>query len=166
MIFDFQHPFPTLREANPLPSRNGTFAPKPRDTSNPYEGIPPEHIDLSTFDPLKYYKLPADPWHLICRWRKDDIRKASVASGNASADDASEENTYIFSAIDNRQQDFVWMRMEIQIYEMEQTVYLVDFKCAGYERVDGTMLEEKDVMSPFPFLDMAAKLIMQLAEAD
>ena len=48
--------------------------------------------------------------------------------------------------------------MEIQIYEMEVNVYLVDFKCAGYERDDGTMLEEKDVMSPFPFLDMAAKL--------
>jgi carbon catabolite-derepressing protein kinase len=68
--------------------------------------------------------------------------------------------------MDKRQQNFVWMRMEIQIYEMEPTVYLVDFKCSGYERADGTMLEEKDVMSPFPFLDMAAKLIMQLAEAD
>jgi carbon catabolite-derepressing protein kinase len=56
--------------------------------------------------------------------------------------------------------------MEIQIYEMEYGVYLVDFKCTGYERFDGTMLEEKDVMSPFPFLDMAAKLIIQLAEAD
>lgn len=56
--------------------------------------------------------------------------------------------------------------MEIQVYEMEPTVYLVDFKCSGYERADGTMLEEKDIMSPFPFLDMAASLIMQLAEAD
>lgn len=58
------------------------------------------------------------------------------------------------------------MRMEIQIYEMEYGVYLVDFKCSGYEMADGSMLEEKDVMSPFPFLDMAAKLIIQLAEAD
>jgi carbon catabolite-derepressing protein kinase len=137
---------------------------------------------MRTFDPVKYYKLPADPWHIICRWKKDgkfspelallysnrrtDIRKSSVSSGNATADAVSDENTFIYSSIDKRKQDFVWMRMEIQIYEMEVNVYLVDFKCAGYERDDGTMLEEKDVMSPFPFLDMAAKLIMQLAEAD
>lgn len=68
--------------------------------------------------------------------------------------------------LDSRTQDYVNMRMEIQIYEMEYGVYLVDFKCSGYERADGSMLEEKDVMSPFPFLDMAAKLIIQLAEAD
>ena len=98
--------------------------------------------------------------------RSPDLRKSSVSSGSISADAASKENTYVYSAIDNRRQDFVWMRMEIQIYEMEYGVYLVDFKCAGYERDDGTMLEEKDVMSPFPFLDMAARLIMQLAEAD
>ncbi|OTB15157.1 hypothetical protein K445DRAFT_75509 [Daldinia sp. EC12] len=102
---------------------------------NPYENLSPDDIDLETFDPIKYYKLPADPWHIVCRWKKDD---------------------------------FVWMRMEIQIYEMDpkDKVYLVDFKCTGYERLDGTLLEEKAVMSPFPFLDMAAKLIMQLAEAD
>jgi len=28
------------------------------------------------------------------------------------------------------------------------------------------LLEEKDVTSPFPFLDLASKLIIQLAEAD
>jgi carbon catabolite-derepressing protein kinase len=49
---------------------------------------------------------------------------------------------------------------------MDQHVYLVDFKCSGYETAQGRLLEEKEVTSPFPFLDMAAKLIMQLAEAD
>lgn len=38
---------------------------------NPYEGIPIDEIDPKTFDPVKYYRLPADPWHIICRWRKD-----------------------------------------------------------------------------------------------
>ncbi|KAJ3569779.1 hypothetical protein NPX13_g5966 [Xylaria arbuscula] len=133
---------------------------------NPYKGVPLEQIDMTKFDPIKYYKLPADPWHITCRWKKDDIRRESVSSGLSTSEGASEQNTRIYSGMDKRQQDFVWMRMEIQIYEMEPTVYLVDFKCSGYERVDGTMLEEKDVMSPFPFLDMAAKLIMQLAEAD
>jgi carbon catabolite-derepressing protein kinase len=95
-----------------------------------------------------------------------DIRKESISSGLSTSEATSEENTYVYSVMDKRQHNFVWMRMEIQIYEMEPEVYLVDFKCSGYERADGTMLEEKDVMSPFPFLDMAAKLIMQLAEAD
>ncbi|GAP89511.2 putative CAMK CAMKL AMPK protein kinase [Rosellinia necatrix] len=136
------------------------------EKDNPYEGIPLNQIDLKTFDPIKYYKLPADPWHITCRWKKDDIRREIISSGFSTSGAMSEENTYVYSGMDKRQQNFVWMRMEIQIYEMEPTVYLVDFKCSGYERVDGTMLEEKDVMSPFPFLDMAAKLIMQLAEAD
>lgn len=58
------------------------------------------------------------------------------------------------------------MHLDIQIYEMEPGVYLVDFKCSGYETHDGILLDEKEIMSPFPFLDMAARLIMQLAEAD
>ncbi|KAI0024246.1 protein kinase SNF1 [Xylariomycetidae sp. FL0641] len=131
---------------------------------NPYEGMQPEEIDLKHIDPTKYYNLPADPWHIKCRWRKDGIyiRRGSISSGHSGEDD----DTHIYSVLDKRQQDFVWMHMDIQIYEMEIGVYLVDFKCSGYERVDGTLLEEKDVMSPFPFLDMAARLIMQLAEAD
>ncbi|KAI2618179.1 Pkinase-domain-containing protein [Hypoxylon sp. NC1633] len=138
------------------------------DESNPYEDMAPDEIDLETFDPIKYYKLPADPWHIVCRWRKDDIRRTSMSAGHATSDSISEENTYVYSVMDKRKQDFVWMRMEIQIYEMDpkDKVYLVDFKCTGYERLDGTLIEEKAVMSPFPFLDMAAKLIMQLAEAD
>lgn len=56
--------------------------------------------------------------------------------------------------------------MDIQIYEMEHAVYLVDFKVDGYETPDGKLLEDKEVTSPFPFLDMAARLIMQLADAD
>ncbi|KAH8670972.1 kinase-like domain-containing protein [Xylariales sp. PMI_506] len=138
-----------------------------KETShNPYEGMKPEDIDLAIFDPTKYYRLPADPWHIVCRWRKDDLRKSSISSGEASPESMSDDKTRIYSVLDKRTQDFVYMRMEIQIYEMEYGVYLVDFKCSGYERADGTMLEEKDVMSPFPFLDMAARLIMQLAEAD
>lgn len=60
----------------------------------------------------------------------------------------------------------VTMYLDIQLYEMEPGVYLVDFKCAGYETPEGVMLEEKDVTSPFPFLDLASTLIIQLAEAD
>ena len=101
----------------------------------------------------------------------------------------------------------VWVYVTIQLYSIEKDFYLVDFKCAGYERLvkrfarevngsnesdvvhmdntpngydddegtedeDGEELvgmgrnaEEKDITSPFPFLDVASRLIIQLAEA-
>lgn len=55
------------------------------------------------------------------------------------------------------------MHMDVQLYEMEANCYLIDFKCAGYETTSGGVLEEKDVTSPFPFLDQASKLIIKLA---
>lgn len=76
------------------------------------------------------------------------------------------DNFHVYSGASSSKNTFVAMHIDIQIYEMEQGVYLVDFKCSGYETAQGTLLEEKEVTSPFPFLDMAARLIMQLAEAD
>jgi carbon catabolite-derepressing protein kinase len=131
------------------------------------------------------YKLPADPWVLQVRWRQDgmyppgtvppgsthssqlDLRRQSVASlsstgGSAPSHDAI--NSTKNSLPDP--QDGVVMHLDIQLYEMEPNVYLVDFKCAGYETAEGAMLEEKDVTSPFPFLDLASQLIIQLAEAE
>ncbi len=67
---------------------------------------------------------------------------------------------------DASQFQVIAMRLDIQIYEMDPGVYLVDFKLDGYETSEGTVLEEKEVTSPFPFLDLAARLIMQLADAD
>lgn len=104
----------------------------------------------------------------------------------------------------------VWVYVTIQLYSIEKDFFLVDFKCAGYERlvkrfarevggsgsgdsdvvrVDrapedydfeadgaenaegeelvgaGRSAEEKDISSPFPFLDVSSRLIIQLAEA-
>ena len=66
--------------------------------------------------------------------------------------------------------------MTIQLYSIEKEFYLVDFKCAGYEGLTedgedgmvglGRSAEEKDVSSPFPFLDVASRLIIQLADAE
>ncbi|KAM7217802.1 Protein kinase-like domain containing protein [Rhypophila decipiens] len=112
-------------------------------------------------DPTKMYQLPADPWHIKIRWTTDKLQKHSVAAGMNEYGDA----MHIARQGGNEYQ-VVAMRMEIQIYEMEHGVYLVDFKVDGYETPDGRLLEDKEVTSPFPFLDMAAKLIMQLADAD
>ncbi|KAI7261223.1 hypothetical protein KC352_g10004, partial [Hortaea werneckii] len=104
----------------------------------------------------------------------------------------------------------VWVYVTIQLYSIEKDFYLVDFKCAGYERLvrrfakevngshhpgsqphdsggpgspedEGDVTEdedgeelvglgkiegEKDISSPFPFLDVASRLIIQLAEAN
>lgn len=72
--------------------------------------------------------------------------------------------------------------LDVQLYQLEQNNFLVDFKCSGYERVvlpegeestapgltkfikDGEKkaASEKEVTSAFPFLDVASKLIMSL----
>ena len=102
----------------------------------------------------------------------------------------------------------VWVYVTVQLYSIEKDFYLVDFKCAGYERLvrrftrnltssgesdiirtdaapddhqpeDGVMdadgeelvgvgrtVDEKEIISPHPFLDVASRLIIQLAEAN
>lgn len=140
---------------------------------------------FSSVDPNAHYKLPADPWVLRVRWKKDgmyppgtippgsthsssiDLRRQSIASlssagGSVPSQEVSSPPKY--TNVDPIES--VVMHLDIQLYEMEQGVYLVDFKCAGYETPDGMLVEEKDVTSPFPFLDLASKLIIQLAEAD
>lgn len=142
-------------------------------------------------NPSGEYNLPADPWVLRVRWKLDnlfppgvippssthsssvDLRRPSIASLSSSGAGSAPNESNMKSAEVGRERgeevkatDSVVMHLDIQLYEMEQGVYLVDFKCAGYENREGKSLEEKDVTSPFPFLDLASKLIIQLAEAD
>ena len=146
---------------------------------------PTGSMRFSSVDPDAPYKLPSDPWVLRVRWKKGgmyppgtippgsthsssiDLRRQSIASlSSASGSVPSQEisSPPRYSNIDPTES--VVMHLDIQLYEMEPGVYLVDFKCAGYETLNGMLLEEKDVTSPFPFLDLASKLIIQLAEAD
>jgi carbon catabolite-derepressing protein kinase len=134
----------------------------------------------------EHYKLPADPWVLRVRWKKGgmyppgmippssshsstiDLRRQSIASLSSSAGGSvpSQEIESPPKSARPEPVQSVIMLLDIQLYEMEPGVYLVDFKCGGYETPEGMLLEEKDVTSPFPFLDLASKLIIQLAEAD
>lgn len=127
-------------------------------------------IQFSKLDPNVRYKLPADPWVLRVRWKKGDLtlRRQSIASlsSNGGSWVPTQEVSTPPKHTEVDPDENVIMHLDIQLYEMEPGVYLVDFKCAGYETTDGMLLEEKDVTSPFPFLDLASKLIIQLAEAD
>ncbi|KAL2256854.1 hypothetical protein VTK26DRAFT_1025 [Humicola hyalothermophila] len=137
------------------------------DEHNDYNGSRhSRHKSSSSVEPAEMYKLPADPWHIKIRWKTHRLQKHSAASGLSEA--AVGTPPQVVTARDGSGDAFqvVAMRMEIQLYEMEHGVYLVDFKVDGYETPDGRLLEDKDVTSPFPFLDMAARLIMQLADAD
>lgn len=72
----------------------------------------------------------------------------------------------------------VWVFIDIQLYQLEENNYMVDFKCDGYQNViraegDGEWRpiskrfrnKEKEVSSPYPFLDVASDLVAQLAVA-
>jgi carbon catabolite-derepressing protein kinase len=72
----------------------------------------------------------------------------------------------------------VWVFIDIQLYQLEATNYMVDFKCDGYQNVvrpDGDSEwcpvskrirnKEKEVTSPYPYLDVASDLVAQLAVA-
>ncbi|CAH0026459.1 unnamed protein product [Clonostachys rhizophaga] len=132
-----------------------------------YDGRSAGGRSTTSLDPTQRYKLPADPWHIKVRWDASTIQKKvrNLPVGPGKDIAGSPDSYQLSTAEGGPPKPFVAMHLDIQIYEMEQGVYLVDFKCSGYETAHGKMLEEKEVTSPYPFLDMAAKLIMQLAEA-
>jgi carbon catabolite-derepressing protein kinase len=188
--------------------------------------VTPEHL---TFTPSQ----PADP--------------AAAGNPNSNNNEHDPDSAYASaaeSAPGFRQPESCWLYVTIQLYSIESGVYLVDFKCAGYERLvrrfaqvvaseSGTHLtstsssnnnntggggvsalsnlidldrasasaspappasssaatpsgheevfvdskgrefvgagrtsDEKDITSPYPFLDLASRLIIQLAEAN
>ncbi|RKF76827.1 Sucrose non-fermenting protein kinase 1 [Golovinomyces cichoracearum] len=122
-------------------------------------------LRFNTLNSNNHYHLPADPWVLRVRWRKKEVYPPSTSTQLSAVDSA--RCTSVQSSETNAEPEYyVVMHLDIQLYEMEPNVYLVDFKCAGYETSDGMLFEEKDITSPFPFLDLASELIIQLAEAE
>ncbi len=158
--------------------------------------------------------MPADPWLIRCRWIKDGMSPLGAESDsalNSTVDLANLESSRTSKGLgiaagapgaveqgpragaeastqgsNNELEltDKVYVYMDIQLYQIEKGFYLVDFKCAGYERIveeevdsreAGKKLKrtrgegrrfaekEKEVCSPFPFLDLASKLIIALA---
>jgi carbon catabolite-derepressing protein kinase len=172
-------------------SRPNSKPTKPRDSSESVisHDKSDDSIRFIGKTPSEVYDLPADPWVLRVKWKLDslyppgtvppssthsstvDLRRPSIASLSSGAGSVPRESeasprAVSSSAAPPAPTESVVCHMDVQLYEMDQGIYLVDFKCAGYENKDGLLLEEKEVTSPFPFLDLASNLIIQLAEAD
>ncbi|EAW11622.1 SNF1 family serine/threonine-protein kinase [Aspergillus clavatus NRRL 1] len=157
--------------------------------------------------PADYY-IPKDSWFIRARLLKQGIkapgRSASVQSSKSDLEDlrrrfnisnlsrsAEEKNPFnpdsgTSSGPSSANQAYlhgrishgVWVFVDIQLYQLEQSNYMVDFKCDGYQNVirgEGDTEwhpiskryrnKEKEVTSPYPFLDVASDLVAQLAVA-
>jgi carbon catabolite-derepressing protein kinase len=193
------------------------------------------------------YSVPADPWVIHARFRKQGLYPPGVASGSAHSSRVdltavgeeiarqkgekemtnitagSDIASYTGPAASDKQAletkepepvESLYVYMTIQLYTIEKDFFLVDFKCAGYERLtreivkevrteleDGEIgpwrrvqdesldhlgelgdgyelretevlsgvgrekaIAEKQVSSPFPFLDVASRLVSELAD--
>ena len=162
--------------------------------------------DVDVHNPPPGY-FPKDPWCIHVRWEKKGMappgastnsarssridlssndgsaRRGSIALGSlnsAAGSTTSVADVEPLSKFDTDTACFVYL--DLQIYVLEENVYLVDFKCAGYESIigsreivtkkgetiteyigSGVRIADKDVTSPQPFLDLANKLVIHLA---
>ena len=164
-----------------------------------------DSIDPNVFPPGY---LPKDPWVIHVRWRKDGLfPPGTIYSSSAhssridlGADDHSRRRPSVIGNLSsaaastssvtagppgtsgpaaNPTENACYVYMDVQLYMVEPDCYLVDFKCAGYETIVETMMNEsekafvgsgirvldKDVTSPQPFLDLTNKLVIYLAKS-
>ncbi|KAJ5124511.1 uncharacterized protein N7515_008336 [Penicillium bovifimosum] len=103
------------------------------------------------------------------REQQSSASDSGLASGGSSATGPSALSHITYG---------VWVFLDIQLYQLEEHNYMVDFKCDGYQnviRAEGDTEwhpiskrfknKEKEVTSPYPFLDVASDLVAQLAVA-
>ncbi|CRK41098.1 hypothetical protein BN1723_005036 [Verticillium longisporum] len=86
-------------------SGDGSFVDEYGSGTQQSEGA---NTSTSSIDPLKKYKLPADPWHIKVRWETKTMSRR--AYDHPDSYHVHEENM---------KRDFVALHVDIQIYEME-----------------------------------------------
>ncbi|KAJ5220209.1 hypothetical protein N7468_009413 [Penicillium chermesinum] len=104
---------------------------------------------------------------------KDKDVKSSTSEGTASGPSSASQPSSLSNVSHG-----VWVFVDIQLYQLEENNYMVDFKCDGYQNVirargdsewhpisKRLKNKEKEVTSPYPFLDVASDLVAQLAVA-
>ncbi|KAL2818412.1 carbon catabolite derepressing protein kinase Snf1 [Aspergillus cavernicola] len=168
---------------------------KDRPLQTKYPDLPSDHY------------VPKDLWFIRARLLKEgvkapgssssmhssrsdleELRRRFNLSGTAIAEDKSTATgeTTITSGASSASREHsisrisygVWVFLDIQLYQLEENNYMVDFKCDGYQnviRAEGDAEwrpiskrfrnKEKEVSSPYPFLDVASDLVAQLAVA-
>ena len=164
--------------------------------------------DIDIDNPPEGY-FPKDPWCIHIRWENtgtcppEPINSDSAQSSHVdlpSTDSSARRNSVVPGTLSsaagsttsvgadtetsgtNFDNSACFVYMDLQIYTLEMETYLVDFKCAGYEKIigskevvtrrgktiteyigSGVRIADKDVTSPQPFLDLANKLVIHLA---
>jgi carbon catabolite-derepressing protein kinase len=114
------------------------------------------------------YRVPEDPWVINARFRKDGMFPPGVAhpsSTHSSRVDLHHDpsasrrrsstttSTGSSHAVDNMTthddttnypspDEAVWIYMSIQLYSIDRDFFVVDFKCAGYERLVSNLVRE------------------------
>lgn len=106
--------------------------------------------------------------------KEKDVNSSSTPDNGTTSDPSSATQQNGLPKISHG----VWVFVDIQLYQLEENNYMVDFKCDGYQNVIRAQGEtewhpiskrfknkEKEVTSPYPFLDVASDLVAQLAVA-
>ncbi|KAL4916850.1 kinase-like domain-containing protein [Aspergillus aurantiobrunneus] len=167
-----------------------------RPLQSKYPDLPPDHY------------VPKDLWFIRARLLKEGVRASGSSSsihssrsdleelrrrfnlsggavaGEDKATASGEMTTTSGASSATRESSMsrvsygVWVFLDIQLYQLEENNYMVDFKCDGYQnviRAEGDAEwhpiskrfrnKEKEVSSPYPFLDVASDLVAQLAVA-
>ena len=165
-----------------------------RPLQTKYPDLPPDHY------------VPKDLWFIRARLLKEGVHAPGLSSSihssrsdleemrrrfNISGTAAAEDKTSLGESLatsgpSSATRDLsisrisygVWVFVDIQLYQLEENNYMVDFKCDGYQNVirsEGDTEwhpiskrfrnKEKEVTSPYPFLDVASDLVAQLAVA-
>ena len=112
------------------------------------------------------YRVPDDPWVINARFRKDGMFPPGVAhpsSTHSSRVDLHREpearrrssttasnSSHAVDGMTNTAHDpeypapdeAVWIYMSIQLYSIDRDFFVVDFKCAGYERLVSNLVRE------------------------
>ena len=123
------------------------------------------------------YRIPEDPWVINARFRKDGMfppgvahpssthssrvdlhhdpsarrRSSTTTSTSSHAIDGMTNVDQAHSASEYPQPDeAVWIYMSIQLYSIDRDFFVVDFKCAGYERLVSNLVREIKQTHPHP----------------
>ncbi|KAF1809732.1 Pkinase-domain-containing protein [Eremomyces bilateralis CBS 781.70] len=156
--FSDDDPDPDVEPRHRRPSVSHSRGPSTTDSSRlPRYG---PHNDFG-------YQVPEDMWVIHARFRKggmfppgvlhpssahsshvnltdlDSQRRKSVATDDGPADATATPPTRAGSVATSVQPDeSVYVFMTIQLYSIEKEFFLVDFKCAGYERIVTEVISE------------------------